>query len=191
MEMSMPKKTAQKGFSLLEVVVAISAFLIVIMGTVQIITQSTRSYKQMKTIQRNLESVQFVLNLISKELRTSSIVASSLGATVSTLTFFDYSQNRCIQYRFDETAGTVQKRFRGFAASDPNANRSSCSTYAASFTESYEILLTGLTNHALYVDTSVPMPTPRVGRVTVSLTAGTDASAQTSVSLRDYNYIGL
>lgn len=189
--MSMLKKKNAKGFSLLEVVVSLSAFLVVIMGTIQIITQGTRSYKEMKTVQANLESVQFVLNLLSKELRTSSVVTSSLGAVTSTVTFFDYSQNRCIQYRFDETAGRVEKRFRGFAAADPNTNRSSCAAYAGSFTETYETLLTGLTSHALYVDQSTPMPTPHTGRVTASLTVGTDASAQTTVSLRDYNYIGI
>ena len=182
----------QPAFSLLEVVVSLAAFSIIMLGTIQIFAQSTRSYKQTKVVQENLETIQFALNTIAKELRTSSIVASSVGAVTSTITLYDYSQGRCIQYQADETGGgSFSKRFRAFSNPDPNVNRVSCAAYT--FSETYDPLFTGLTVQTWYIDPSTPMPNPHVGRVTIALTVGTasPASAQTTVSLRDFNYIGI
>jgi len=191
----MPLRKQQLAFSLIEVVTSLGVFTFIMLGTVLIMAQGTRSYKGTKVIQNNLETIQFVLNTVSKELRTSSVVGSSLGATTSTITFYDYSQSRCIQYQADETSGTFSRRSRAFTGVNPDANRSSCLGY--SFTESYETLLTGLSVQAMNVvrsrniaDASGPM----VGRVTILLTVGTGgaaASAQTTVSLRDFNYIGI
>lgn len=185
-------RRSSKGFSLLEVVMAMGAFTIIIMGVMQITTQGSKSYRGMKAIQTNLETAQFALNLMAKELRTSSVVSSSTGGTVSSIVFFDYSQNRCIQYRADESTGMVMKRSHSFASANPDTNRSDCEGYV--FAEPYETLLSGLSNQVVVVDPSEAVPDPAVGRVTVSLTIGTAgaaATAQTTVSLRDFNYIGI
>jgi len=185
-------RRSSKGFSLLEVVMAMGAFTIIIMGVMQITTQGSKSYRGMKAIQTNLETAQFALNLMAKELRTSSVVSSSTGGTVSSIVFFDYSQNRCIQYRADESTGMVMKRSHSFVSANPDTNRSDCEGYV--FAEPYETLLSGLSNQVVIVDPSEAVPDPAVGRVTVSLTIGTAgaaATAQTTVSLRDFNYIGI
>ncbi len=181
----------QKGFSLLEVVMAMGAFTLIMLGTIQIMAQGSKNYRSTKELQTNLEAAQFALNTMAKELRTSSVVAASTGAVASSITFFDYSQSRCIQYRADESTSMVTKRSRAFAATDPDANRTSCAGYT--FTETQEQLLTNLSNQAFNVDMSTQTP-PHVGRVTVSLTVGTvggAATAQTTVSLRDFNYVGI
>lgn len=189
--MSMMKSKSKRAFSLLEIVVSLAAFSIIMVGTMLILGRGTQSYRNVKEMQNNLESVQFALNIFGKELRTSSVVSSSSGAATSWIKFFDYSQGRCVQYQADETTGTFSKRSHAFNDANPNTNRSSCLGYA--FAEAYEPLLTGLSAQALFVDQSTPMPNPHVGRVTISLTVGTTsaATAQTTVSLRDFNYIGL
>jgi prepilin-type N-terminal cleavage/methylation domain-containing protein len=182
----------QKGFTLIEVVVAMAAFTIIILGVMQIMAQSTKSYRSQKLIQANLETAQFVLNLMAKELRTSSVLSSTSGTPSSTITFFDYSQNLCIQYRANNTTGIVERRAHPFGNSNPDVNRASCNSY--SYTEGYVAILSGLSGHRFQVDPSAPMPDPHAGRVSVSLsigTGGTAATAQTTVSLRDYNYIGI
>ncbi len=181
-----------KGFTLLEVVIALAVFSIITLGTIQVLAQGTKSYRNTKTVQSNLERAQFVLNAMAKELRTSSVVQSSIGGTVSTITFFDYSQGRCIQYRADESAGTVAKRSHAFSSSDPDTDRTSCLGYI--FTETYETVVSGLTDQMFSVDVSTPPPTPHVGRVTAVFVIGTSGAAtavQTTVSLRDYNYNGI
>lgn len=185
----------QKGLSLIEIVMSMAAFTIILTGTIQIVAQSAKNFRSMKTLQANLETAQFALNTMGKELRTSSVVSSATGATASTVTFFDYSQGRCIQYRADESTGLVQKRSHAFGSSDPDANRTSCAGYA--FAEAYETLLTGLSQQAMNVVVSrnvADASGPMVGRVTVSLTVGSGggaATAQTTVSLRDFNFIGI
>lgn len=187
----MPLRTRQSGFSLIEVVMAMGAFTLIMMGTIQILAQGSKNYRSTKLIQTNLETAQFALNAMAKELRTSSVVGASMGATSSSVTFFDYSQNRCIQYRADESAGTLTKRSHAFGSTDPNANRTSCAAYT--FTETSVPVLTDLSNQAFNVDMSTQTP-PHVGRVSVALTIGTSgasAMVQTTVSLRDFNYIGI
>lgn len=188
----------QKGLSLIEIVVSMAAFTIILTGTIQIVAQSAKSFRAIKMLQINLETAQFALNAMAKELRTSSVMpgSTSTGAVVSTITFFDYSQNRCIQYRADESTGRVEKRSSPvFGSTDPDANRTSCASYA--FTGAYVPLLTGLSAQAMNVVASRNLADasgPMVGRVTVSLTVGTAggaATAQTTVSLRDFNYIGI
>ncbi len=184
------------GFTLIEVVVAMAAFSVIVMGTMQIMAQSTKSYRGQKLIQTNLESAQFALNLMAKELRTSSII--SPGA--SSIVFFDYSQSRCIQYQV--SAGVLSKRASPigdalFTNADPDSNRSNCSTYGFP-SIGYTPLLSDISNHRFQIDPSTSLndtpPNPHVGRVTISVTIGTGgavATAQTTVSLRDYNYIGI
>jgi prepilin-type N-terminal cleavage/methylation domain-containing protein len=185
----------QKGFSLLEVVMAMGAFTLIMMGTIQIMAQGSKNYRSTKLIQTNLETAQFALNAMAKELRTSSVVTSSTGAIASSVTFFDYSQSRCIQYRADESTGTVTKRSHAFGSADPDANRTSCAGYT--FTEAPEEVLSGLSNQAFNIDMStgvLGLSSPHVGRVTVALTvgaAGGAATVQTTVSLRDFNYVGI
>lgn len=194
--MSMHTTRRQKGFTLIEVVVAMAAFTIIILGVMQIMAQSTKSYRSQKLIQANLETAQFVLNLMAKELRTSSIISSTSGTPSSTITFFDYSQNLCIQYRANNTTGIVERRQSPnshFNNSNPDTNRTGCDSYLFP-SISYATLLSGLSGHRFQVDPSAPMPNPHAGRVSASLTIGTGgtaATAQTTVSLRDYNYIGI
>lgn len=184
-----------KGLSLIEVVIAMAAFAIILTGTTQLFSQGAKNFQAIKQLQMNLETAQFALNTLAKEARTSSIVAHSGGTASSTVTLFDYSQDRCIQYRFNESSGLAEKRSHVFNSTDPNRNRSDCLGYT--FAEPYEILLTGISNQAISVVRSREMADssgPMVGRLTVSLTvgtAGTAATIQTTVSLRDFNFVGI
>lgn len=186
----------QKGLSLIEIVMSMAAFTIILTGMIQIIAQSSKNFHAMKLLQANLETAQFALNTVAKELRTSSVVSSAVGAGVSSIVFFDYSQSRCVQYRMDESTGLVERRSHAFGSTDPDANRTSCAGHGFAG-EGYETLLTGLSAQAMNVVASRNLADasgPMVGRVTVSLTVGTAGAAatvQTTVSLRDFNYIGI
>ncbi|MFA9262749.1 MAG: type II secretion system protein J, partial [Undibacterium sp.] len=154
---------SSRAFSLLEVVMSLAIFSIIMSGTMLILGRGTQSYRNLRVMQTNLENAQYALNIFAKELRTSSVLTSSSGATTSWIKLFDYSQGRCIQYQADETSGNFSKRSHIFNNANPDTNRSDCLSY--SFTESYEPILTGLSAQALFVDPSTAMPTPQVGRV--------------------------
>lgn len=183
----------KRGYTLIEIVAALAMFTIIMLAITQILGRGVSSYRETKRTQANLETAQFALSLIAKELRTSSIVDSNITATNSTIEFYDYSQSRCIQYILDESSGQITRRAVSFSDPDPNVNRSSCAGHT--FGGSAQVVFSGLLDQAVNVVTSTPAsPDPRVGRVTFVITVGTGSNAatlQTSISLRDYNYTGL
>lgn len=191
----------KKGYTLVEIISALAAFTIIMLAVTQIFGRGFTSYRMVKTTQNSLQAAQFALNLISKEIRTSSMVVGSPGGSSSRMVFYDYSQGRCIEYVFTQgtgTSGTVTRRAAtvvpGVANPGPNDYRASCASH--SFVGSASTLLTSLTGQAVSIvtslDTSDPSG-PRVGQVTMVLTVGTgttSSSLQTTVSLRDFNYTG-
>lgn len=189
-------KKKYKGYTLVEIMAALGAFSIIMIAITQIFARGIGSYREVRRTQANLESTQAVLNLMAKELRTSSVVSSTLGATISTIKFFDYSQNRCIEYSFNETTGQIAKRSVAYTDTDPDDNPfdeqwNYCSSVA--FAGAAQPLLTGLVSQTVALTASVAPPNPQVGKVTVSITVGQGSAAtsiQTSVSLRDFNYTG-
>lgn len=189
-------KKKYKGYTLVEIMAALAAFSIIMIAITQIFARGIGSYREVRKTQSNLEAAQSILNLMAKELRTSSVVTSSLGATISTIKFFDYSQNRCIEYSFNETTGQITKRSVAYTDPDPTDNAydeqwNYCNSVA--FAGAAQPLLTGLTSQTINLVTSVAPPNPLVGKVTVAVTIGqgsASTSLQTSVSLRDFNYTG-
>lgn len=183
----------KRGYTLIEIVTALAMFTIIMLAITQILGRGVSSYRETKRTQANLETAQFALSLIAKELRTSSIVDSTITATTSTLKFYDYSQSRCIQYILNEDSGQITRQAVSFSDPDPNVNRTSCAGHT--FVGGAQIVFSGLLDQAVNVVTSVPpSPDPSVGRVTFAITVGTGSNAttlQTSISLRDYHYTGL
>lgn len=186
-------KKRLQGYTLLEIVSALAAFTLIMLGITQTLGQGIASYRETKKTQINLETAQFALNLIAKELRTSSVVDSSITAITSTIEFYDYSQSRCIQYVLDEGTGQITRRSAVYASADPDQNRTDCANHV--FGGASQVLFAGLLDQSGSIITSLPAtPDPRVGRITFVLTIGTNANAttlQTSLSFRDYNYTGL
>lgn len=188
----------RSGYTLIEIVSALAAFTIIMLGVTQILGQSVKAYRETKKTQINLQGAQSMLNLMSKELRTSSIAGWSYTTSLSTIKFFDYSQSRCIEYALNQSTGQVTRRLADYVDPDPADNPndeqlSYCIGY--SFSGSAEVLLTGVTGQAIrVVNSSDNVSSPQVGKVTISLTLGqgsNQSSLQTTVSLRDFNYTGL
>ncbi len=181
------------GYTLVEIVTALAVFTVIMLAMSQTLGRGMLSYKETKRTQVNLETAQFALGLIAKELRTSSVVGSSVTGTSSTIKFYDYSQSRCIEYVLDEGAGQITRRATSIVSADPNQNRSDCAAYA--FAGAAQVVFSGLLDQSVNITPSVAAsPDPSVGKITMALTVGTGSNAstlQTSVSLRDYNYTGL
>lgn len=173
-----------KGFTLIEVMVSLAVFLIIMLAMSQTFTQSFAGYRNVKAVQRDVENAQFALNLMAKELRTSSIVsASSGGALTSAVKFYDYSQGLCLEYRINASALQVAK-----------AAVATFNDCVAASLGSYATVTTGTVTGGFIITPSVISP-QSVGKVTVSLeiSEGPNHTAriQTTSSLRDYGYIGL
>lgn len=168
-----------QGFTLIETVVSTFIFVLTIAAVSQIFTQSFSGYRYEKTVQGDLESAQFTINTMAKELRTSSIASSSS----SSVKFIDHSQGMCFDYEITGTTLTVASQNGVTTVAD-------CGSYGSPV-----VVARGIVGGKFDVTESRSSGPQRIGKVTVSLQIGTgathQANIQTSVSLRDYGNVGL
>jgi prepilin-type N-terminal cleavage/methylation domain-containing protein len=101
-ELNTPQKSA--GFTLIEVMVALFVFLIIMLAMSQTFTQTFAGYRNVKAVQRDVENAQFALNLMAKELRTSTWSAPRLQRWC-----FMISQSICFEYEIAANQLTVAK----------------------------------------------------------------------------------
>ncbi len=177
------KKNLRKklsAFTLVEILVAMFAFSLIMMATMNIFTRAYSGYHMTLRIQHDLENAQYAMNVLAKMLRTSSVVSGS-GSSVQ---FFDHSQDRCIQYRI--SGGAVQ------VASGVATTVNQCVTMAlASFSSVTSGTVTG--SFLVTASTAIGGPPSRIGKVTIALSVSEEAAhsarVQTTVSLRDFGNI--
>lgn len=178
-----PKKIT-KGFTLIEVMVALFTFLLIMSAASQIFTKAFAGYKDTKAVQRDTENAQYALSVMAKELRTSSIVNPS-GSLVSSqsVRFYDYSQGVCFQYRINASELQVAR-----------ASASGAGSCASASLGTYTAVTTGTVSGRFIVTPSTTSP-KSVGKITLSLDISEGSShtahIQTTASLRDYGYVGL
>ena len=179
-------KRQPQGFSLMELLIGMFIFLVVMTATVQLFGKEVLGYKKGRVIQHDLEDAQATMNNISKVLRTSTVVSS----TVSRVEAFDYSQGtgKCVVFQID----TVARRVRTGSADPGTAgDLATCSFSAITVRDMTSANVIGRFD----ITRSAQAPARLVGKATLSLDVSSDnahhARVQTTVSLRDYGYIGL
>lgn len=182
--MQLFSNTSNRGFTLIEVIVSVAVFLIVMTAVTNTFTSGFSNYKSVKKAQKNLEDVQFAMNLIAKELRTSTVVVPDTNDTVSTIRFYDYSQGACIEYVISATQITKAKV--------NIATMSGCSS--ANLGTATPLVQLGSATGALISGRFIVRPSVSgsvAGKVTISLqireSATQIARIQSTVSLRDYD----
>lgn len=181
--------TSRRGFTLIELLVSMFMFVILMAAISQIFTAAFAGYRNTKSVQQDLEAAQFAVNTIAKELRTSTVESAS--GSQSSVLFYDYSQKTCFRY---SVSGANLRVERG---SSSDENRCSVGLSGPA------IIASGIIGGKFFVTPSERLsgtpPTGTVGKVTISLEIGEGvaqglahrARIQTSVSLRDYSYVGL
>lgn len=176
---------SSKGFTLTEVLVSMFVFTIMMTSVSRIFSTTFLGYQNIRAVQRDIDNAQYSLNIIAKELRTSTITSPASGAlvNVSAVQFFDHSQQKCFRYRIN--AGNLQ------VASETVADVAACS--AASLV-TFTTISTGVITGSFRVTPSDTSPV-HVGKVTLSLDisegSAHHARIQTTVSLRDFGTIDL
>lgn len=187
-------KTTAKGFTLIEMIVAIGVFAIMSVALAGAFSSGFSTYQETRALQRNVEAAQYAMNTLEKLLRTST-VKSATNTSASTITFYDYSSARCFQYWMNPVLFALRARWY----SAPNVDGCSSGGFGPI---TYSDVTSGYVTGRFIIDPSDRDPVAvdgdakEMGRVTVVLSVKTDAGAttesrlQTSVSLRDYSYVG-
>ncbi|MDX9913149.1 MAG: type II secretion system protein [Candidatus Moranbacteria bacterium] len=179
----------KKGFTLVEVVVAIGMFVIIIAASSGIFARLFKSYRGAKNVNENMKNAQFALNLMSKTFRTSSVKYYIAGGG-NIIVVYDYSQSSCIRYVFNGTALT--KANTTIAVTESNCHN------GASFVSPAIVMTSGAVTGSFYARDSrgndSNNSSTRVGLVTVNMRitsggavdTGSSARIQSTSSLRDY-----
>jgi prepilin-type N-terminal cleavage/methylation domain-containing protein len=182
MILSLKKK---KGFTLLELLISVAILAILMLAVADIFTKSFGSFRVTREMETNIADAQFLMNLFSKELRTSTVIIPATStASTDTVKFFEYSKQECQQYRFNASASTVEVARQ--ATDFDGCNNSSNLTGFAKANVS--------TTTGSFAVVPSSQSTPRVGKVTMTIVfdgaAAEPVVLQTTISLRDYGYVG-
>lgn len=193
----MPKgRSYKKGFTLIEVVVALFVFTLLMSSVAGIFSGTFSGYMAARSSQRDTENAQYAINAMAKELRTSSIASPAAAGTVSMVRFYDYSQDICFSYRIQN--GNLE--VASVAPSDPTllptaADKLNFCVSPPGGMGAYTTVTTGVVSGSFVVTPSSTAIPASVGKVTIALriAEGTkhEARLQTTASLRDYGLTGL
>ncbi|MDO8529621.1 MAG: prepilin-type N-terminal cleavage/methylation domain-containing protein [bacterium] len=188
-------KKNTKGFSLIEVIISILIFVLIMTAVTMIFVNFIAAYRSAKIIQKDIESAEYAMNLMAKNLRTSTVVSGSGDST--SVKFYNYSDNgKCISYRIQGA------KLQAASANDPGDSepdkKAWCKDRAdlSSYSDLTSVSSVYATRLNFYVVSSNGNP-KIVGRVTILMEICEDsdckdkASVQTSVSLRDYQEVGI
>lgn len=178
----------RRGFTLVEVLVAMFVFSIMMTAVSQVFASAFSGYRFTRAVERDLENAQFFINILAKELRTSSVV--SAAGNQQFVQFFDHSQGKCFRYRID----TARLQVASAASTGVASGASPCNAMGFG---SFTTISTGSVAGSFRVTPSATVggPATVVGKVTIALdiseSVAHHARMQTTVSLRDFGNIGL
>ncbi len=181
-----------KGFSLLEVLLAVFIFSLIMVGVTTYFVGITRTNQNTLRLQRNLEDVRFAMNRVAKILRTATVVIPISDSMVSTVRAYDYSQEKCIEYAFVETA--MRESVSGDIVLPDGTEKTKCES-AANFSSGDIVSVANgatLSGKFSVVPSSAVTGSEHAGRVTINATItrqNTSSTIQTTVSLRNYQEI--
>lgn len=170
----------------MEMIVAIFVFSLVMTTVTATFVSVINSRKKVKAIQQDMEDARYAMELMAKSLRTSSVTSSDSAD----IRIYDYSQGKCIEYKFDSASNKLQSG--SGTPTDPDDAIGTCN-YGT---------LSNLTNGNIsdvHFVAAKSVGGAKVGKVTIALkvcyndicsgSGGDTAMIQTTVSLRDYQEV--
>lgn len=179
-------KKNKKGFMLMDLLIAIFIMGVIMAGVSLIFSNIIGSYRYLKWSQRDIEEAQYVMNLMSKTLRTSSILAidNDVSDGVTSINAYDYSQNKCIRYEFDSNANLNKIKHGGI-----EGEKDTCLDVPPVMNEVSFSYVSNMSMDAVRTESG------KLGKIRIAITicpsggcaSGKDSTRiQSTVSLRDY-----
>lgn len=178
------KKNNHRAFSLIELVVAMSIFIIVITTVIGVFGSVISTKRKAKNVQQNLENMKYAMELMAKSIRMSS-KTNYIGSN-QTIFMYNNSEGNCISYRF--VAGNFLER--GVSGDNDYNDCTGSSTF------NYLPIAPNVTGKFLVIPSD---DSPKnMGKATISIVVNTGSGSsldtiqsQTTVSLRAYDEVGI
>lgn len=165
-----------RGFSLPELIVSMFIFVLIMLVVTSVFVVLVKTRKEAQEMQRDMENIRYALEFMAKNIRMSEID----GWNNSRIYIYNYSQEKCMHFNFSD-----EKILFGEVSGD-RKDLPDCQNPNPDY-EDKDLVAAKIDN--VMFDYQSPAAST-LGRVTISVTmAGTKESAQTTVSLRNYNII--
>jgi len=134
------QRLLSKGFSLVELMVAITISLVLLAGLIQIFISSKLSYNIQNSIARMQENGRYAVELLSKDLRLAGYMGGN--ADVITITGTQPVSNNCVGSADAAWGAMIEQSVFGLndALADPTANYTGCITAAGTNPQSNDYL---------------------------------------------------
>ena len=172
----------------MELLISVAILTLLMMAAAQIFSRSFGNFRSVRSVENNISDSQFLMNVLAKELRTSTITAPTSNGWTQSIKFFENSKSECVQYRFNSVSRTIEVARTGAGSSFSSCNNTNNLS-------NFEKVGGGNVTGAFYAVPSQNTTPLSVGRVVITLQIQDRNSnpvvLQTTTSLRDYGYIGL
>ena len=174
------KKKNLRGFSLIELLIAMFIFVVSITVAISVFINIMSNRQKIREVQKDVEDSRVVLDLMAKNMRMSSGLKgqSSIGGQkYKDVIMLNNSQGLCIRYRFasNESISSLQ-----MAQDFPDSNGVCDFGSVANF---QNVIKGDISGFFLVNETS----DLAIGKATIVLTVD-NTNLETSVSFRDYDY---
>lgn len=170
------KSVSHKGFSLVELLVAIFIFSLMITVLTAAFSKVIIARKKTKDVQKSLEVARTAVQIMAKDMRNSTDLKPN--GNTATITMFSNFQEKCLGYRFYD--GRLQSSFDvGNSGSETEPN-------CASSGSNWKDMIPSDVSGSFIV---IRSEEGTVGKVTINMAVGKSGSQQymqTTVSFRDY-----
>jgi prepilin-type N-terminal cleavage/methylation domain-containing protein len=181
MELKMRKKNKKyAGFSLLEMIIAVSIFVIVVLATAASFSNAFFSGQKTGIVLKNLENGRTAIETMAKNIRMSR----KLVGITNGIKMFNNSQGKCIAYVF--SGGKLQSVF--YASSDAETDSTFPTCADPDMNNASDLISSGVSGSFSVVKTSIVSP-KKIGKATILIKIGTGSDIQyiqTTVSFRDF-----
>ncbi len=170
------KLTNRKGFSLVELLVAIFIFSLMITVLTAAFSKVIIARKKTKDVQKSLEAARTAVQIMAKDMRNSTDLKPN--GNTATITMFSNFQEKCLGYRFYD--GRLQ------SSSDVGNSGSETEPNCASSGSNWKDMIPSDVSGSFIV---IRSEEGTVGKVTINMAVGKSGSQQymqTTVSFRDY-----
>ena len=174
-----------RGFSILEVMIAMFIFVVVITAAVSVFARITLNRQRGREIQKNMEAARVALDSIAKNMRMSTAIDGRDGLAggiapsqkYKDIIMLNNSQGVCIEYRFrTDGENSYLETGQAFPNSQGDCRFGDVSNFG-------KIIEGDVSGFFSVVKTSSSV----IGKANIALTVD-DVNLETSVSFRDYSY---
>lgn len=114
--MFLQNKKSNKGFSLVELLVAMTIFVLIALMIMETFFSVMENRRKVRAVEQDVEDARYAMELMAKTVRMSSVFYSSVGS----IEFYDYSQAGCYRYRMNN--GRIIKDGPGIAEQTTTAD---------------------------------------------------------------------